>query len=86
MVDHEGDALMSERERALDACEKLKISIEDTQGLLLAVEGARLQLSSTADELKGLITIIRERANILTRDLGALQKQIGRHTRPGDSR
>jgi hypothetical protein len=76
---------MIERQRALDECEKIKVSMEDTQGLLMALEGARMQVSSTADELKALTTIIRERVNTLCRELAAIQKEIGRRTQPGDA-
>jgi hypothetical protein len=77
---------MSERERALDACEKLRLAIDDTQGMLTAIEGARQQMSMTGDELRGQATIIKERVNWLIRELDALRKQIGKVTRPGDSK
>lgn len=77
---------MSERERALDACERIKVSIEDTEGLLLAVEGARVQLSSVADDLGSHIKILKERFNTLVRDLEMVRKKIGSKTWPGDSR
>ncbi len=74
----------AERARALDACEKLKLAINDTQGLLTAMEGARQQISATGDELRGQATIIKERVNWLIRELDQLRKQIGKTTRPGD--
>lgn len=77
---------MSERERAIEACQTLKLAIEDTVGMLTAIEGARLQFSSTADELRGQVTIIKERVNWLIRELDGLRKQIVRSTQPGDSR
>jgi hypothetical protein len=40
---------------------RLQVAIEDTQGLLDAIEGARQQLSVLGDELKGKITIAQER-------------------------
>ena len=77
---------MTERERALEACEKLKLAIDDTEAMLIAIEGARRQVSSTGDELRGQITILKERVNWLIRELDSIRKQFGKATRPGDSR
>lgn len=73
---------MSEQARALEACNKLKIGIDDTVRMLEAIEGARCQVSSTGDELRGQITIIKERVNWLIRELDALRKEYGKQTRP----
>jgi hypothetical protein len=77
---------MSEREQALEACKKLRLAIDDTEGLLKAVEGARMQISSTADELRGQTSILKERVAWLIRELDTLRKHLGRSTRPGDAR
>jgi hypothetical protein len=77
---------VSDRDKALEACHKLKLAIGDTEGMLTAVEGARRQISTTGDELRGQVAIIKERVNWLIRELDLLRKQIGKSTRPGDVR
>lgn len=71
---------------ALDALRKLRQAVDDTEGMLTAIEGARMQLSSTGDELRGQVTTIRERVRWLIQELDKLRAQIGKaKTQPGDS-
>lgn len=69
---------MNDRQRALDACEKLKLAIDDTEKMLEAIEGARRQISSTGDELRAQVTIIKERVNWLIREMDLIRAKIGR--------
>jgi IS5 family transposase len=49
------------RYQAINAAEILRASLVDTDIMLKAIEGARMQLSSTADELLSKVYEIRER-------------------------
>lgn len=76
-----------ERLRALDACRKLRLSIDDAVTMLNAIEGARTQMASTSDELRGQTTIIKERVNWLIRELDTLEASYrNAATKPGDAR
>lgn len=71
---------------AISAAEGLKIAAEETRTMLLAIEGARMQISSSADILGEQIRTLKERMRWLTQELELLRKQIGRSTQPGDAR
>jgi uncharacterized coiled-coil DUF342 family protein len=73
-------------DRGLEAVQKLRSAVDDTEGMLKGIEGARMQLSSTADELRGQVTTIRERVRWLIQELDKVRAQIGRSTQPGDLR
>lgn len=73
--------------------QKLRESVTDVKAMLEAIEGARMNLSSandaissSIDEFRGQITVIKDRVTWLIRELDKLHTVIGRTTWPGDSR
>lgn len=81
----EDERLWAERERALEAVQKLKVAVNDTEAMLAAIEASRVHMSSAADELRAQQTVIKERVNWVIRELDRVRIQIGRTTQPGDS-
>ena len=80
------DIMSAERGRALEAMQKLRLAIDDTEAMMTAIGGAREHMDVAVQELRGQSTIIKERVNWLIRELDTLRKQIGTLTRPGDTR
>ena len=81
----ESEQAWAERERALNACKKLNVAIEDTEKMLDSIVGSRDHMAAAVEELRGQTTIIKERVNWLIRELDLLRKQFLRKTWPGDS-
>jgi len=80
-------------EKQSRAIAKLRASVKDAEAMLKAIEGARVQLSATAQnldavagEFRGQITVIKERVAFLLSDLNKLHSMVGKATNPGDSK
>ncbi len=52
------------RDRVTEAVKRLRGELADTEAMLKAIEGARMQLSSTADELFARVEKISDRVHI----------------------
>jgi hypothetical protein len=59
-------------------------TIAETEKLLQAIEGARMQFSSAADELRYITTATRERLRWLIAELDKLRVDLKKVTMPGD--
>lgn len=64
---------------------QIKSTIDETEALLRAIEGARMQFSSAADQLHTISETTRHRLREITQELEDLRRQIVTSTLPGDS-
>jgi hypothetical protein len=67
------------------AADQIKNTLAETEALLHAIEGARMQFSSAADNLHSISESVRQRLRELTQELDELRARIATSTLPGDS-
>lgn len=56
--------------------ERVRIHLADTERTLNAIEGARMQLSSAQDEIRGQTTVVKERIAWAIKELDAIRALI----------
>jgi hypothetical protein len=63
---------------------QIRSTIAETEALLSAIEGARMQFSSAADQLHSISEETKRRLREITQELEDLRRQIVTSTQPGD--
>jgi hypothetical protein len=67
------------RDQASKAADRLRVALADTEIMLKAIEGARMQLSSTSDELMSRVEEISHRVHTHRLELDKITRLL-KHT------